>query len=51
MGSSGLDTVLTQDLNPGEGGPLETGDSVEMKYTGWLLQDNGFGEVKKLFQS
>ena len=41
-----MDGVIIQDLSPGEGGTLEMGDSVEMKYTGWLLQKNSFGQVK-----
>lgn len=37
--------LMSQDLAAGEGGALETGDSVEVKYTGWLLTNNTFGQV------
>ena len=40
-----MNTLVTQDLTLGEGGALENGDSVEMKYTGWLLTNNTFGQV------
>ncbi|KAL5012698.1 hypothetical protein ScPMuIL_011249 [Solemya velum] len=40
-----LDSLISQDLTPGEGGALETGDSVEVRYTGWLLTDNALGQV------
>ena len=40
-----LDHVIQQDLILGEGWSLENGDSVEVKYTGWLLQNSGFGKV------
>ncbi|XP_060074716.1 FK506-binding protein 15-like isoform X2 [Ylistrum balloti] len=39
-----LDSVVTQDLHLGDGGPLETGDLVEVKYTGWLLTNGTFGQ-------
>ncbi|KAK7505089.1 hypothetical protein BaRGS_00003659, partial [Batillaria attramentaria] len=39
------DGVVQQDLRLGEGGGLETGDSVEARYTGWLLTNNAFGQV------
>ena len=42
---SGLDSIIQQDILPGEGGVLEPGDAVEVKYTGWLLTDHKFGEV------
>ncbi|WAR31318.1 FKB15-like protein [Mya arenaria] len=38
-------SMVTQDLVAGEGGALETGDSVEVRYTGWLLANNTFGQV------
>ncbi|XP_053379992.1 FK506-binding protein 15-like isoform X2 [Mercenaria mercenaria] len=37
--------LVTQDLMAGEGGALQTGDSVEVKYTGKLLTNNTFGQV------
>ena len=37
--------LIQQDLQLGEGGGLEAGDSVEAKYTGWLLSNNTFGKV------
>ncbi|XP_036363699.1 FK506-binding protein 15 isoform X2 [Octopus sinensis] len=40
-----LDTVIIQDLVHGEGNPLETGDSAEVKYTGWLLTNKKLGQV------
>ena len=40
------DSITTQDIAPGEGGVLENGDSAEVKYTGWLLSGNSFGEVR-----
>ena len=36
---------MTQDLTLGDGGALEVGDSAELKYTGWLLTNNTFGQV------
>ncbi|VDH97908.1 FK506-binding protein 15 [Mytilus galloprovincialis] len=43
---SALETVISQDLNVGEGSSsVETGSSVEVKYTGWLLTNNTFGQV------
>ena len=44
VGSS-LDSVLSQDISPGDGGGLELGDSVEIKYTGWLLTDCAIGAM------
>ncbi|CAG2236491.1 unnamed protein product [Mytilus edulis] len=42
---SALETVISQDLNVGEGSTsVETGSSVEVKYTGWLLTNNTFGQ-------
>ncbi|XP_052092895.1 FK506-binding protein 15-like isoform X4 [Mytilus californianus] len=41
---SALETVISQDLNVGEGTSVETGSSVEVKYTGWLLSNNTFGQ-------
>ena len=38
-------SLVSQDLQAGEGGALETGDSVEVKYTGWLLTNSTFGQV------
>ena len=41
-------SLIQQDLQLGEGGGLEAGDSVEAKYTGWLLSNNTFGRVSLL---
>ncbi|KAG7488889.1 FK506-binding protein 15 isoform X1 [Solea senegalensis] len=38
-----LDSVVVQDLSPGEGQGVEHGDSLEVVYTGWLLQNHTFG--------
>ncbi|XP_025112156.1 FK506-binding protein 15-like isoform X11 [Pomacea canaliculata] len=40
-----LESVVQQELQLGEGGGLEAGDSVEVKYTGWLMTNNTFGQV------
>ncbi|XP_064793674.1 FK506-binding protein 15-like isoform X4 [Oncorhynchus masou masou] len=40
-----LDMVVVQDLTLGEGQGVETGDSLEVTYTGWLLQDHAVGQV------
>ena len=34
-----------QDLLPGDGGSLEAGDSVEIKYTAHLFENHSIGEV------
>jgi len=36
---------LTQDLNIVDGQEVQKGDTVEMKYTGWLYAGNAFGKV------
>ncbi|XP_048587727.1 FK506-binding protein 15 isoform X2 [Nematostella vectensis] len=38
-------SLIMQDLHPGEGQAIETGDAVEVKYTGWLLENGNFGKV------
>ena len=40
-----MNTLVSQDLTLGDGGALDNGDSVEVKYTGWLLSNNTFGQV------
>lgn len=46
-----LDSVLIQDLLLGEGKDAENGDSLEVAYTGWLLQNQTIGTVKiKVYQ-
>ncbi|XP_029533561.2 FK506-binding protein 15-like isoform X6 [Oncorhynchus nerka] len=40
-----LDMVVVQDLTLGEGQEVETGDSLEVTYTGWLLQNHAVGQV------
>ena len=37
--------VVQQDLTVGTGDPVGEGDSVEVKYTGWLYQSRAFGSV------
>ena len=37
--------LIQQDLAQGEGGALEQGDSVEVKYTGWLFSSGTLGKV------
>ncbi|XP_035205858.1 FK506-binding protein 15-like isoform X2 [Stegodyphus dumicola] len=38
-------SLVIQDLLQGEGPGLESGDSAEVKYIGWLLQNYSFGQV------
>ncbi|XP_067269070.1 FK506-binding protein 15 isoform X2 [Pseudorasbora parva] len=40
-----VDSVLTQDLLLGEGQGVENGDSLEVAYTGWLLQNHTIGQM------
>ncbi|CAE1306137.1 FKBP15 [Acanthosepion pharaonis] len=40
-----LDSVIIQDLTPGEGGSLEVGDSAEVKYSGWLYTNHKLGQM------
>ena len=40
-----LDSLVSQDLSPGEGGAVQLGDSVEIKYTSWLVTDHALGAV------
>ncbi|XP_049434719.1 FK506-binding protein 15 isoform X1 [Epinephelus fuscoguttatus] len=40
-----LDAVLIQDLSLGEGQAVENGDSLEVVYTGWLLQNHTIGQM------
>ena len=44
-GLARLESLIIQDLCPGEGGSLELGDSVEIKFTSWLVTDNALGVV------
>lgn len=41
-----LDMVVVQDLTLGEGQGVENGDSLEVAYTGWLLQNHAIGQVR-----
>ncbi|XP_064649384.1 FK506-binding protein 15-like isoform X2 [Lineus longissimus] len=41
----GQEALVSQDLDLGEGPALENDDSVEVRYTGWLLQNYMFGQV------
>lgn len=43
--SASLDLVLVQDLGLGEGQAVESGDCLEVVYTGWLLQNHAMGQV------
>ncbi|KAM4697023.1 FK506-binding protein 15 [Rhinophrynus dorsalis] len=43
--SPSLDTVLSQDLLPGDGQAADVGDLLEVAYTGWLFQGQGLGQV------
>uniref|UniRef100_UPI003AAE6BBD FK506-binding protein 15 n=1 Tax=Centroberyx gerrardi TaxID=166262 RepID=UPI003AAE6BBD len=40
-----LDAAVVQDLILGEGQAVENGDSLEVAYTGWLLQNHAIGQV------
>ncbi|XP_033992181.1 FK506-binding protein 15 [Trematomus bernacchii] len=40
-----LEAVVVQDLSLGEGQAVENGDSLEVVYTGWLLQNHTIGEM------
>ena len=41
-----LDAVVVQDLCLGDGQAVENGDSLQVAYTGWLLQNHAIGQVK-----
>ncbi|ESP04504.1 hypothetical protein LOTGIDRAFT_170749 [Lottia gigantea] len=43
--SGNLDHVVSQDLVPGEGKALESGDAAEVRYSGWLFQNGTFGQM------
>ncbi|XP_070760177.1 FK506-binding protein 15 [Enoplosus armatus] len=43
--AASLDAVATQDLSLGEGQAVENGDSLEVVYTGWLLQNHVIGQM------
>ncbi|XP_036434192.1 LOW QUALITY PROTEIN: FK506-binding protein 15 [Colossoma macropomum] len=45
VNSAQLETVVTQDLVLGEGQGVENGDSLEVAYTGWLLQNHTIGQM------
>jgi len=49
-GVARLESLITQDLCLGEGGSLELGDSVEIKFTSWLVTDNAIGAVSCFIQ-
>ncbi|XP_045549269.1 FK506-binding protein 15 isoform X4 [Salmo salar] len=40
-----VDTLLTQDLLLGEGQAVDYGDTVEVTFTGWLLQNHNIGQM------
>ncbi|XP_063345542.1 FK506-binding protein 15 isoform X2 [Pelmatolapia mariae] len=43
--AASIDVVVLQDLSLGEGQSVENGDSVEVVYTGWLLENHTFGQM------
>lgn len=43
--AASLETVVAQDLSLGEGQGVENGDSLEVVYTGWLLQNHAIGQM------
>ncbi|KAH9500362.1 FK506-binding protein 15 [Bulinus truncatus] len=43
--SGALTDIIQQDLLLGDGGLLESGDSAEVKYTGWLFTNGALGKV------
>lgn len=43
--SASLDAAVVQDLSLGEGQGVENGDSLEVVYTGWLLQNHAIGQM------
>ncbi|XP_026125499.1 FK506-binding protein 15 isoform X2 [Carassius auratus] len=43
--SGAFDSVLIQDLVLGEGQAVENGDSLEVAYSGWLLQNHTIGQM------
>nr|XP_046241602.1 FK506-binding protein 15 isoform X3 [Scatophagus argus] len=43
--TASLDAVLVQDLSLGDGQAVENGDSLEVVYTGWLLQNHAIGQM------
>jgi len=44
-GMARLESLITQDLCPGEGGSLELEDSVEVKFTSSMVTDYTLGAV------
>lgn len=43
--AASLDTTVTQDLSLGDGQAVKNGDTIELLYTGWLMQNHTTGEV------
>ncbi len=39
------DSLVTQDLVQGEGQAVDVGDTVEVAFSGWLLQNHSLGQV------
>lgn len=39
------DSLVTQDLVQGEGQAVDVGDTVEVAYSAWLLQNHSLGQV------
>ena len=48
-GATKLDSLIIQDIAIGEGPSLELGDSVELKYSGWVMSNYSFGAVSHCF--
>ena len=46
-GIAKLESLIIQDLCPGEGGTLELGDSVEVKFTSSMVTDYTLGAVSR----
>lgn len=43
-------SLVFQDLTIGLGDAVQSGDSVEVKYTGWLYSSRSFGDVSMVKQ-
>ncbi|KAM7416849.1 hypothetical protein PAMA_018766 [Pampus argenteus] len=43
--ATSLDAAVVQELSLGEGPGVENGDSLEVVYTGWLLQNHTIGQI------
>lgn len=43
---NGTPELVIQDLTVNENKPAITGDNLDVRYTGWLLTENGLGKVR-----